>query len=74
MTDTHSIVHLVNENKRLKEELSIAQQWIGREVSAMHLRKRKEETMDRTRKNLQESEEEIQARIKKYLGEYHEKL
>jgi len=66
--DTHIIHKLTSENRKLREALSVAEQWIGREVSEMRLRKTKEETMQRTRKGLVESEIEIRARIEKYFG------
>lgn len=68
--DASNIQKLALENEKLREELFIAKQWIGREVSEMRLRKTKEETMQRTRKGLHESEIEIRGRIEKYFGEY----
>lgn len=68
--DASNIQKLVLENQKLREKLSIAQQWIGREVSEMRMRKTKEETMQRTRKDLHESEIEIRERIEKYFAEY----
>ena len=65
--ETHIITTLTLENQRLREKLSIAEQWIGREVSETRLKKTKEETMKNTRKGLQESEEEIRIRLQKYF-------
>ena len=69
MSDT--LLHkLLEENKKLQTELTIAKQWIGREVSSSHLRRTKEAMKVEIRDGLQESREEIQTRISKYLGEY----
>ncbi len=64
---TQIINSLQLENQKLRQALSIAEQWIWREVSEMRLRKTKEETMNRTRTDLHESEQEIKIRIEKYL-------
>lgn len=69
MTPKSSLaIQLTLENKKLREKLTIAEQWIGREISDMHLRKIKEETHKKTKIDLNESESEIIKRIKKYLG------
>lgn len=70
----HIIDELIQENKKLREALSVAEQWIGREVSEMRLRKTKEETMKRTRLDLAESEAEIRERLDKYFSEYNDLL
>ncbi len=63
------ITQLSSENKKLKEKISVLEQWIGREVSDMNLRKIKEETKKKTKIDLSESESDILARAKKYFGE-----
>ncbi len=62
------IIELSKENKKLREKLTIAEQWIGREISDMQLRRTKEEMLKQTRWELYESEESIRERIEKYLG------
>ena len=66
--DSSSLQKLVHENQKLRAELAIAQQWIGREVSEIRMRKVKQETMHSTRKSLQEGEDDIRSRIHKYFG------
>jgi hypothetical protein len=68
--NTHIINNLLTENKKLREALSVAEQWIGREVSSMRLRKTKEETTRKTKIELHESEQEIRQRLEKYFGDY----
>lgn len=43
------ITELAKENKKLREKLTIAEQWIGREISDMQLRRTKEEMLRKTR-------------------------
>lgn len=66
--DAHYLQKLVHENQKLRAELAIARQWIGREVSEIRMRKVKQETVHSTRKDLQESEDDIRTRIRKYFG------
>ncbi len=65
--DSQFLQKLVHENQKLRAELAIAQQWIGREVSDIRMRKDKQETLHATKKDLQESEDDIRARIRKYF-------
>jgi len=65
--DSQFLQKLIHENQKLRAELAIAQQWIGREVSEIRMRKVKQETVHATRKDLQESEDDIRARIRKYF-------
>lgn len=66
--DAHIITKLEIENKQLREKLSIAEQWIGREISEMHFRKMKAEATKTTKDGLIETEEEVEKRIKKYFS------
>jgi uncharacterized membrane-anchored protein YjiN (DUF445 family) len=65
--DAHIITKLEDENKKLREKLSIAEQWIGRELSEVHFRKMKSETTKATKDGLEETEKEIEDRLKKYF-------
>ncbi len=63
----HIIDSLELENRKLREKLAIAEQWIGRELSEIHFRKMKAEAMKMTKHGLQESEKEVEERLKKYF-------
>lgn len=67
--NTPLITQIASENKKLRERLAIAEQWIGRELSDMQLRKIKEEMYQKTKVDLNESEADILTRIKKYFGD-----
>lgn len=73
-TDPYIIDTLELENRKLREKLAIAEQWIGRELSAMHFRKMKENTMKTTKHGLIESEKEIEERMRKYFGTSYQVL
>ncbi len=60
---------LLEENKILQEKLSIAEQWIGRELHDKSFQERKNQTLHSTRNQLRESPEEIWQRCKNYLWE-----
>lgn len=64
---THIITQLELENKKLREKLSIAEQWIWREISEMHFRKMKADTTEKTKNGLLETDAEIEQRIQKYF-------
>ena len=68
--DSQFLQKLVHENQKLRAELAIAQQWIGREVSEIRMRKVKQETVHTTRKDLQESEDDVRGRIRKYFWDF----
>lgn len=63
-----SIQKLAQKNQELQARLEAAEQWIGREFSDRKLRLEKETMMDKTRAELIETHEHIEARIEKYLG------
>ena len=63
-----SIQKLAQKNQELQARLDAAEQWIGREFSDRKLRLEKETMMDKTRAELIETHEHIEARIEKYLG------
>lgn len=73
-TDPNIIDTLELENRKLREKLAIAEQWIGRELSEMHFRKMKENTMKTTKHGLIERDEEIEERMRKYFGTSYEML
>jgi hypothetical protein len=52
------LIKLDRENKKLREKLTIAEQWIGRELSEMRFRKMKSESTRNTRIELTETDEE----------------
>lgn len=66
-TDPHIVDTLALENRKLREKLAIAEQWIGRELSEIQFRKLKDEAMKQTKHGLVESEEETESRFKKYF-------
>jgi hypothetical protein len=68
-SDTHITDKLAQENQELREKLAIAEQWIGRELSEIRFRKMKEEAKKQTKHGLSESEQDIEERWKKYLGD-----
>jgi len=65
--DLHIITKLEDENMKLREKLSIAEQWIGRELSEMHFRKMKAEATKTTKNGLEETGKEIEERLRKYF-------
>lgn len=65
--DTNIITKLEDENKELREKLTIAEQWIGRELSEIHFRKMKAEATKTTKNGLEETVKEIEKRIRKYF-------
>lgn len=69
-----SIQELAKKNQELQEKLAAAEQWIGREFSDRKLRIEKEAALDKTRAELTETGEHIEARIKKYFHENTEIL
>ncbi len=71
---TNIIQQLERENTNLREKLSIAEQWIGRELSEMQFRKMKYETTKQTKHGLHESEEDIEKRCRKYFWSSYKKL
>ncbi len=72
--DTNILIKLENENKKLREKLNIAEQWIGRELSEMHFRKMKLETTKNTKNGLTETLKEIEERCSNYFWKCFEKL
>ncbi len=64
-----SIQKLAQKNQELQARLEAAEQWIGREFSDRRLRIEKEAMMDKTRAELTETNEHIEARIRKYFGD-----
>ncbi|MBP7806082.1 hypothetical protein KA057_00180 [Candidatus Gracilibacteria bacterium] len=73
-SDTHITDKLAQENQELREKLAIAEQWIGRELSEIRFRKMKEEAKKQTKHGLSESEQDIEERGKKYLGDSYSLL
>lgn len=71
---TDILIKLATENEKLREKLTIAEQWIGRELSEIHFRKMKSEATKATKNGLTETEEEIEERCRKYFGEFWEAL
>lgn len=69
-----SIQELAKKNQELQEKLTAAEQWIGREFSDRKLRIEKETALNKTRAELTETGEHIEARIKKYFHENTEIL
>jgi hypothetical protein len=65
---------LVKENQELREKLSIAEKWIGRELSEIRFRKMKEEAKQATKYGLSESEDDIDKRCEKYFWEFYHYL
>lgn len=61
------LIKLATENEKLREKLTIAEQWIGRELSEVHFRKMKYEATKATKNGLAETEEEIENRCSKYF-------
>lgn len=66
--DADILIKLATENEKLREKLTIAEQWIGRELSEVHFRKMKSEATKATKNGLAETEEEIESRCKKYFS------
>jgi hypothetical protein len=67
--DADILTKLAHENEKLREKLTIAEQWIGRELSEMHFRRMKLETTKNTKNGLTETPEEVEERCKKYFWE-----
>ena len=65
--DADILTKLAHENEKLREKLTIAEQWIGRELSEMHFRRMKLETTKNTKNGLAETPEEVEERCKKYF-------
>lgn len=65
--DIELLKKLSSENKRLREQLTAAEQWIGREISDMQVRRHKESVTRTVRQELVESREDIHTRIEKYF-------
>lgn len=65
--DADMLIQLANENENLREKLTIAEQWIGRELSEIHFRKMKSIATKETKNGLSETEEEIENRCSKYF-------
>lgn len=73
-SDADILIKLEHENKKLREKLTIAEQWIGRELSETHFRKMKSEATKNTKTDLSETEEEVEKRFEKYFWEVYQGL
>lgn len=69
-----TLIKLEHENQKLRDKLTIAEQWIGREMTDTHFRKMKSEASKSTRIELSETDEEVEKRFEKYFWEFYEKL
>lgn len=66
-SDADILIKLERENQKLREKLTIAEQWIGRELSETRFRKMKSESTRNTRIELTETDEERDERFQKYF-------
>lgn len=66
-SDADILIKLEHENKKLREKLTIAEQWIGRELSETHFRKMKSEATKSTKNDLSETDAEVEKRFEKYF-------
>lgn len=73
-SDADILIKLERENQKLREKLTIAEQWIGRQLSETRFRKMKSEAAKNTRIELAETDEERDERFQKYFWEFYTSL